>query len=110
MTPMLKHRPRLAPVLWSGLFCLMALLLWFGSGTIRSRSDGESVALLSDSLRRAAVHCYAVEGRYPPDLEYLCDAYGVRYDADRFVVYYLPTAANLMPDITVLELGEGVVG
>ena len=47
--------------------------------------------------------CYASEGVYPPDLEYLKDHYGVQIDEERYTVFYERFAQNLMPDITVLE-------
>ena len=58
---------------------------------------------LEDALRRAAVACYAAEGIYPPDLEYMEEHYGIHIDEKRYVVMYTPIASNLMPDITVLE-------
>ena len=58
---------------------------------------------LEDALRRAAVACYAAEGRYPESLEYLVEHYGVQIDSRNFIVSYMPIAENLMPDITVLE-------
>jgi hypothetical protein len=58
---------------------------------------------LEEALRRAAVSCYAIEGAYPPSLEYLVENYAVSYDSDRFVVKYELFASNLMPDITVLD-------
>ena len=47
--------------------------------------------------------CYAAEGRYPPDLEYLKEHYGIQVDEGRYTVRYDAFAENLMPDITVLE-------
>lgn len=47
--------------------------------------------------------CYAAEGIYPPDLDYLKDHYGVQVDEERYTVFYSVFAENLMPDITVLE-------
>ena len=58
---------------------------------------------LEDSLRRAAVTCYATEGVYPPTLEYVEDHYGIQVDTGRYTVDYQIFADNLMPDITVLE-------
>ena len=55
------------------------------------------------TLRRGCVACYAAEGIYPQDLEYLEEHYGVQVDGDRYVVHYEIFAQNLMPDITVLE-------
>lgn len=54
-------------------------------------------------LRRSAVACYAAEGAYPPDLEYLKEHYGVQVNDRRYIVDYILIADNLMPDITVLD-------
>ena len=47
--------------------------------------------------------CYAAEGSYPSDLNYLKERYGIQVDETRYTVYYNIFASNLMPDITVLE-------
>lgn len=57
---------------------------------------------LEDSIRRAAVACYATEGYYPPDLTHLQTYYGIQIDEDRYCVHYEVFAENLMPDITVV--------
>ena len=66
-------------------------------------AKSEDMDKLEDVLRRAAVACYAAEGIYPPDLEYLQERYGVQIDEKRYVVDYMAIADNLMPDITILE-------
>ena len=58
---------------------------------------------LLQTLRRAAVACYAAEGIYPPDISYLEEHYGIQIEKDRFAVYYDVFASNLMPDITVID-------
>lgn len=58
---------------------------------------------LEETLRRGCVACYATEGIYPPDLEYLKEHYGLQVDEERYTVHYSAIAENLMPDITVLE-------
>ena len=58
---------------------------------------------LEEAVRRGCVACYAAEGRYPPDLEYLKEHYGIQVDEGRYTVRYDAFAENLMPDITVLE-------
>ncbi len=80
----------------------LALLLF--SGLLGGRVGRESLALTEESVRRAAVQCYALEGAYPQDLAYLEDHYGVTVDAGRFRVDYLYIGSNLMPDITVVAL------
>ena len=64
---------------------------------------------LQEALRRAAVTCYAVEGRYPPTLVYLCARYGVQVDASQYIVRYDVLVENQMPLIDVIWL-EGTVG
>ena len=68
---------------------------------IGQRDEGKQ--RLEEALHRAAAACYAAEGVYPPDLNYLLERYGVRYAEDTYTVLYQPVASNLMPDITVLE-------
>lgn len=72
--------------------------LWVG-GTV----EEQDIQRLQEDLRRASTHCYATEGRYPPDLSYLLSEYGVRYDESRFLVMYQLFSSNLPPDITVVE-------
>ncbi len=59
---------------------------------------------LENSIRKASAACFAAEGIYPPDIDYLKEYYGVRIDDKRFIVKYNAFASNLMPDITVLDV------
>lgn len=68
----------------------------------RGRSE-ENLRQLEEALRRGCVACYAAEGVYPPDLDYLKERYGVQVDENRYACYYSMIGPNLMPDITVLE-------
>lgn len=58
---------------------------------------------LEEAVRRAAVACYAAEGFYPSDVDYLCRHYGIMYEQARYQIHYDCFASNLMPDITVVE-------
>lgn len=100
-----------API-WRRLLPLLVLLivlpvaLIIGSRGLLGRADQENLKLAEQSIRRAAVQCYALEGFYPLDLSYLQSHYGVAVDQERFLVGYQYVAANLMPDITVLPMPE----
>ena len=86
----------------------LAVLLIFLSA-LTNLSDGrrsEGRQQLEDAVRRSAVACYAAEGIYPPNLEYLEEHYGIQVDRERYQVIYDVFASNLMPDVTVLELDE----
>lgn len=56
---------------------------------------------LENAVRQAAVTCYAVEGRYPEDLDTLIQDYALRYDKESYVVWYDCFADNVIPDIEV---------
>ena len=84
-----------------------ALLLMGFAGAVNGLdrdSREESKRQLEEALRRGCVACYAAEGIYPPDLDYLKEHYGIQVDEETSVVYYDIFAENLMPDITVLEV------
>lgn len=91
---------------WLALPVAIVLALVLFAGALDSLTVGrsaEDLRQLEEALRRGCVSCYAVEGRYPPDLDYLKEHYGIQVDEDRYAVVYDVFAPNLMPDITVLE-------
>ena len=92
-------RGLLLPVIAAAaLLCFATALNSLDSG--RAEEDQRQ---LEETLRRGCVACYATEGIYPPDLEYLKEHYGLQVDEERYTVHNSAIAENLMPDITVLE-------
>ena len=69
-------------------------------------ASGQSRELIEKAVRRSAVQCYAIEGRYPPSVEYLEENYGVRIDRDRYNVFYNGFASNVMPEIVINPIEE----
>lgn len=86
------------------LFLILLLFLWVGASEVSRRSALESTRLLTEAVDRAVVQCYAVEGMYPPNVEYLEDHYGLLVDHDRYIVHYEAFASNLFPTIAVIPL------
>ena len=87
------------------LALLLAVALLF-LGAVNRLEDGRrkaGVQQLETTLRRTAVSCYGAEGFYPPDVAYMQEHYGLRFDEESYVVHYRLTASNWMPEITVLE-------
>lgn len=97
------------PMLSVLLFAAIVAVISLGMSNIQERGGKQQTKLLTDALRRASVSCYAVEGRYPPTLEYIKDNYGVVVNDDRFIVRYVAFAENIMPTIRVLERGKEAV-
>lgn len=85
---------------------LVAVILLFFMTALNNLKTGnreEGKKQLEQALQRCAVTCYATEGIYPPDIDYMKEHYGIQIDESRYLVRYEVFAENLMPDITVLE-------
>ena len=87
-----------------GVLVALPLALFLITGALGNRAGRESLSLAEQSIRRAAVQCYALEGAYPQDFDYLAERYGVAVDESRCRVDYIYIGSNLMPDITVLPI------
>lgn len=55
------------------------------------------------AIRKATVQCYADEGRYPTELDYLIENYNLNIDTETFSVSYDCAAANVSPNISVFR-------
>lgn len=80
----------------------MALYLLQGIGNV---SQEQQVEQVRKAVRSALITCYAVEGRYPSDVQWLKDNYGLAYDEDRYIVSYDAFASNILPDVRVSVKG-----
>ena len=72
---------------------------------ISTVSDESQMEIVKDAVHNAVITCYAVEGAYPPDVDYLVNNYGLAYDDTRFHVYYDAFASNIFPEIQVYLKG-----
>lgn len=73
-----------------------------GINTVDDTTSDEQAKSLETTVRRSVAQCYAVEGTYPPSLEYLEEHYGLIYDTNTFYIDYTAIGSNIMPDITIL--------
>ncbi len=72
---------------------------------IGAAHDTAETDIVRDAVKNAALTCYAVEGMYPDDIQYLRDHYNLSFNEDKYVVYYEPFASNVIPAIKVVERG-----
>ena len=91
--------------------CLLfaAMLVWFviAASNAASSTDKRDLSALKTNIENGITMCYAVEGVYPVNIEYLCEHYGIIYDKDRYFVDYERFASNIRPSVTVFERGGG---
>lgn len=89
----------------SGFLVITALLFFFLSAdTLEENTQKQQTEQLTKVIKQDIVQCYALEGTYPPNLQYLEEHYGLTYDKKRFYVDYLAIGSNIFPDITVVVL------
>ena len=94
-------RSALVPILFTIIVIGMII---FGLRQAEESSRAEGLRILDESIRRAVMISYAVEGRYPESVAYIEENYGIRIDRSKYIVHYSIFASNIMPDITVIEL------
>ncbi len=82
---------------------LTAVLALFSIEGFGGSAGDNGRKVVEDAIRKAAVQCYALEGSYPPDLEYLKTHYGIVVDEDKFFYHYESIGSNILPDITVIR-------
>jgi hypothetical protein len=85
------------------IFVVVLGVFMYGISSISNTAAGEEKRTLEQALQNDIVHCYAVEGIYPPTLVYLEEHYGLTYDKEKFLVDYQVIGSNLMPNVTVIE-------
>lgn len=90
----------LLPVL---AFLILFVLFIQGISSVSESTLSKQQESLETALERSISQCYAVEGSYPPSLEYLKQHYGLLYDEDNFFVDYEYFGSNLLPEVTVLR-------
>ena len=92
----------------AAILIFVALILAFVLlvNNITNKNNGRELQIVRDAVKSAALTCYAVEGMYPDDIQYLRDHYNLSFNEDKYVVYYEPFASNVIPAIKVVERGS----
>lgn len=87
-----------------GIVILVIAIAGVGIGISVSESSrkSENLKIAENGVRRAALECYAAEGRYPDNIEYLVENYRLYIDNERYIIHYNPISSNIMPDIRVV--------
>lgn len=84
-------------------FIVLVVIALNGLQDISDKTSDSQRESLESALNRSIAHCYALEGTYPPSLDYIKEHYGLIYDENRFFVDYQSIGSNIMPDVTIIE-------
>lgn len=85
------------------LIPVLVLGLFFFSSMIQTKTAEERRIQVENAIQRALNLCYAQEGFYPAQLDYLIDHYGVQIDPNTYFVYYKTIGSNIRPDVSVYQ-------
>ena len=88
-------------------FTLFFILFYRGVSSVSDTTYEKQYESLESALQRSISQCYAVEGTYPPNLEYIISNYGLIYDETLFYIDYRPIGSNIMPDVTIIKKAGG---
>lgn len=87
--------------------CFLAAALFAAAArSFAGKAEDREEETLRRAVTRASVQCYAIEGRYPPSVDYLEENYGINIDRKRYRVFYNGFASNVMPEITIIPIKE----
>lgn len=85
------------------IFAAVIILFVSGISVISNSSVVNDQEILTEAISRDIVHCYCVEGMYPPNVQYMEDHYGLIYDSDKYIIDYEYVGANIMPKFMIIS-------
>lgn len=98
-----KEKSHITSLLPALLLAVTLCILTAASASLASTNRERDKEILSNALDRSITQCYALEGSYPPNLEYLEEHYGLTYNSSRYFIDYRYTGSNLRPNTIIIE-------
>lgn len=111
MTRLVKKRT--SGVWWRGIlftalaFAVATSVSAYGYSDAARGNRERELALVEKAVNRAVVSCYAIEGFYPPSIDYLIENYGLKVDLDKYYIHHEAVASNVYPTVWVAGRGDG---
>lgn len=97
-----KEKTHWTHLLPSVLFLAVLLVFTFCAGHLSDSNSNQEYQIVQNALERSITQCYALEGTYPPNIEYLQNNYGFTYNTSHFYIDYQYIGGNLRPDVTII--------
>lgn len=85
------------------VFIAIIVLFVFGISSISNSSVVNDKEILTEAIERDIVHCYCVEGMYPPSVKYMQEHYGLTYNSDKYIIDYEYIGGNIMPKFMIIS-------
>lgn len=101
-----KRKLHISPLMLT--VCVFAIFIGifiYSISTVDTSNNERQEEILMSALERDIMHCYALEGYYPPSLAYIEEHYGLIYDKDEYIVDYRPIGNNIYPNLAIIKKG-----
>ncbi|MBP8989081.1 MAG: hypothetical protein KBG64_02565 [Clostridia bacterium] len=87
------------------VFILIFSFVWRSMDVMEDKSKNSALGQVRAAVEQAIMQCYALEGAYPPNLQYLKAHYGLILDFDHYSFLYEVVGENVYPivDVQLLE-------
>lgn len=95
---------KLTRILGLLLAAAFAVAMLAGFNSLTFDSGERSLQSAETAVRRSAALCYALEGSYPQEIQYLSENYGLYLNTDKYVYHYRFLGGNLLPEIAVFKV------
>ena len=88
-------------------FAALAAVLFITVSNSDKGYEQERQRVAETALRSAVINCFAIEGMYPPDVQYMKDNYGLAIDEKIFIIHYEYEGDTLMPHFMIVPRFRG---
>ncbi|MEG0895288.1 MAG: hypothetical protein RSE93_06190 [Oscillospiraceae bacterium] len=102
-----KNNISISAILFVILVLIITILLILSAVKMNKSYQQECIDNLENAVKRISVHCYASQGKYPDNIEYIEKNYGLNYDKQKYIIHYKAFASNIMPQIVVVKRNDG---
>ena len=85
------------------IMSVIAVIVFLSLKDYSSSYSQKNLKEVRETILSHVSQCYALEGRYPPDLDHLEANYGLRFDRDAYIYHYEIFASNIFPDVQVFK-------
>jgi len=100
-----RHRLRRALIALAVVCVLVCAGVVVGQ-RVRADMAGQATSSIRQAVLDSAVQCYAIEGVYPSNVDYLEENYGLQVNHDDYIISYQVIAPTVAPDVQVLVRGR----
>lgn len=96
----IKYVAKVLPYLF---FITLLVVFIISVSRVSSSTLTKQKESIETALKHSIAQCYAVEGSYPADLDYIEKKYGLTYDKKNFLINYTYYGGNLYPEVSVMQ-------